>query len=204
MMGFSCECDYDGDTSEWEWYWNFGGQRKSEHEQACCECNASLPDLEVMETPDLIIYSEAKYQAFVMNKFMTDKEAEKLGIEYDGFDPYYGLPLPIDPNDEIWEGNCDDLEEFIDDYIEAFSAETGWHIDEYERWERVSEIMLRCDRCDGLATAYTGTTKEGGLGYCDPGPGNLIDAHIGMVSTSKQRIRWLPDKNGVLNPRPWS
>ncbi|RUM46529.1 MAG: hypothetical protein DSY80_01955 [Desulfocapsa sp.] len=163
-----------------------------------------MPCVVSLETPLLIIYSEGKYNGAADYEFMTDKQAIEFEVDLKNchIAKPYGLTVVIDFNDDDFEEvngymNGYEAEVFVDDYIDAFSKETGWRFGEYERWERIRKYDLRCHRCQEVADAIANA------GYCEPAVWNLIEDHEEYTREEKgcAPVKWLKDDCGVWQPR---
>jgi len=202
MLTCTCSDDLDWIDEKTPGYWDNVSGISPREGQKCCECNAPLPIVERLETPLLIIYSEGKYEGVAEYEFMTDKQAAELGIDLKDCDFPYGLDVPIDFNDDDFEKvnsymNGYTADQFVIDYMDAVSEDTGWCFGEYERWERMTGYDLRCHRCQGIADAIADA------GYCEPAVWNLIEDHKEYTRTENgcTPVEWLKDDNGVLQPR---
>lgn len=196
-MGLSCSCNFGEVDETCSWYWEADSGLRRGSETKCCECNAPLLDVDRYETPLLIIFAEQTFAGFITQRFMEEHEEKEYEIEeHDGCAPY-GLPVPIDIDDPELELFEEQAQDFIEDFIDAFCEETGWHMGEYYRFEKSGTVYLRCERCAGVAKAI------GDVGYCSPIMEELVETHTEYteIENGCRPVVWVADENGVLNPK---
>lgn len=175
-MGLSCSCDFE--KGEYERWYEPGGLRSAPSGTRCCECGAAIPEGDVVNTTFEFEVYEPEEERPEWNgppePFRWAEAEEAVAL----WDEAYGLAMQA-----------------IEAAQERYDAKYGFDR-EYERCERLAYTSFRCERCGGLAESIED------LGYCMIVPGELPEAHAEYVyEHSGANIRWVPDQNGVLNPK---
>jgi hypothetical protein len=166
-MALSCSCS-DFDKSELDKWWERDGREVPPDGARCCECNAPLEQVPCE--------CFARYETY----------------EPKGEPPPHPDDLPDEEFERLTKTEVWSMEALWDDW----QSDHGWDAD-CERYERVTDVLYRCERCSDHASIYED------LGYCTIEPGKLIEANAEYISwTGAAPRKWVPDATGRLDPRP--